>query len=110
MPPSDMPRAVLRSPWELLVPLTINAGFAALIVSGQALAYYPIALASVGGVVGVLTIVALLVVVAISGLAGRVTRLGLLARPGALALLIAFAVVGGTAALRWTLLAGVQVR
>jgi uncharacterized membrane protein len=110
MPPSGTPRPVIRSPWELLVPLLLNAGFAVLVVSGQPLAYYPIALASVGGVVGVLMIVALLVVVAISGLDGRVTRLRLLAWPGALALLIAFAVVGGTAALRWTLLAGVQVR
>jgi uncharacterized membrane protein len=101
------PRAVVRSFWELISPLALNAGFAALVVDGRAVFYYPVALISVLGVVGVLAIVALLVILAIGGLDGRVTHLRQVVAPGALALLIAFAVLGATAARRWTLIANV---
>lgn len=101
---------MIRAPWDLLAPLLVNAGFAALVVSGSPPAYYPIALASVGGVVTALALVALLVILAIGGLDGRVTRPRRLVAPGALALLAAFVALGGTAALRWTLLASVQMR
>lgn len=96
------PRAVVRSLWELLLPLAVNGGFAALVMSEQAAWYYPIALVSVGGIVGVLAIVALLIILAISGLDGRITRWRELVAPGALALLIAFTILAGTAAIRWT--------
>ena len=102
-PAAAEPRAVVRSPWELALPLAANAAFAALIMREYAALYYPIALLSVGGVVMVLAIVALLVVLAVSGLDGRVTRLRQVVAPGALALLITFGVLVGTAALRWSL-------
>lgn len=106
VPRTDAPqRAVVRSFWELAALLTLNAGFAALVVDGRAAFYYPIALISVLGVVGVPAIVALLVILAIGGLAGRVTHLRQVVAPGALALLVAFAVLGATAAARWTLVA-----
>lgn len=98
------PRTVVRSLWELAAPLALNAGFAALVMDGRAAFYYPIALISVLGVVGVLAIVALLVILAIGGLAGRVTHLRQVVAPGALALLIAFAVLSATAAARWILM------
>jgi len=97
--------AVVRSPWELAAPLAINAIFAALVLDGRAVFYYPIALISVVGIVGVLAITALLVILAISGLAGRVTQARQLVPPGALALLAAFAVLAATATARWTFIA-----
>lgn len=100
-------RAVLRSPWGLLLLLAINALFALLVLREQAVFYYPIALISVLGVVGVLAIVALLLVLAIGGWAGRVTQLRQIVAPGALAVLIAFAVLAATAAVRWSI-AGVR--
>jgi uncharacterized membrane protein len=94
--------AVVRSPWELIAPLAINAIFAALVLDGRAAFYYPIALVSVGGIVGVLAITALLVILTISGLGGRVTHIRQVIAPGALALLVAFMVLGATATARWT--------
>jgi uncharacterized membrane protein len=101
----DVSRAVVRSPWELIVPLAINAIFAALVLDGRAVFYYPIALVSVAGIVGVLAITALLVILAISGLDGRVTHIRQVAAPGALALLVAFAILAATATARWTFIA-----
>ena len=97
-----VPRALVRSPWELVAPLAINAIFAALVQDGRAVFYYPIALVSVAGMVGVLAITALLVILAISGLDGRVTHVRQVLAPGALALLVAFAVLAATATIRWT--------
>ena len=99
---NDRSRAIFYSPWELLLPLTVSACFGVLVMREQALLYYPIALASVGGVVLSTAMAALLVVLAISGLKQRVTRPRQLVAPGALALLIAFAVLAATAAVRWT--------
>jgi hypothetical protein len=84
----------------------LNAGFAALVVDGRAALYYPVALISVAGVVTVLASVALMAIVAIGGLAGQMTRLRQLFIPGALAVLITFAVLATTAAARWTATAG----
>jgi uncharacterized membrane protein len=98
--------SVVRSPWGLAVPLAINAIFAALVLDGRAVFYYPIALVSVVGTVGVLAITALLVILAISGLAGRVTQVRQVVAPGALALLVAFVVLAATATARWTFIAG----
>ncbi len=95
-------RAVIQSTRELLVPLAVNVGFAALVVSEQAALYYPIALISVGGVIGVLAIVALLVILGMSGLDGRIMRVRQIVAPGALALLIAFAMLAFTATVRWS--------
>lgn len=98
-------RPVVQSAWELAVPFAVNAVFAALVMSEHAALYYPIALVSVAGIAGVLAIVALLVILAIGGLDGRVTHLRQVVAPLSLALLIAFAVLAGTATLRWTLIA-----
>ena len=100
---SPAAQAVVQSPWELLLPIAACGSFAILVMSEQAAFYYPIALLSVGGVVVVLAIVALMVVLWVSGLEGRVTRIRQLGTPGALALLIAFAVLGVTAAIRWSI-------
>ncbi len=94
-------RAVIQSTWDLLVLLAVNVVFAALVVSEQAALYYPIALISVGGVVGVLAIVALLVILSMGGLEGHITRVRQIIAPGALALLIAFAMLAFTATVRW---------
>ena len=74
-------------------------------VDGRAVFYYPIALVSVTGIVGVLVITALLLILAISGLSGRVMHVRQVVAPGALALLVAFAVLSATAAARWTFIA-----
>jgi len=102
---SGVAHAVVLSPWELAVPLAINAIFAALVLDGRAAFYYPIALVSVVGIVGVLAITALLLILAISSLAGRVTHVRQLVAPGALALLVAFVVLAATATARWTFIA-----
>ena len=95
-------RAVLRSPWELLALLALNAGFAGLVVAGQAAFYYPIALLSVAGVIGMMAGVLMLVILPMAGLDGRVTRPGQIAVPGMVAVLLAIVVLAGTAVLRWT--------
>jgi uncharacterized membrane protein len=97
----------VRSPWELAAPLLLNAGFGLLVGAEQAVFYFPIALISVAGVVGVLALVALLVILTLSGLAQHVTHLGQMVTPGALAILIAFAVLAATAAARWTVTASI---
>ena len=98
-------QAVVRSPWELIVPLAVNGGFAALVLDGRATFYYPIALVSVLGIVGALAMTVLLVILAISDLTGRVTQVRQLVAPGALALLVAFAFLAATATARWTFIA-----
>ena len=98
-------RAVIRSPWELAVPLALNAGFAAMVLDGRAIFYYPIALIGVTGVVIALASVASLVILAAGGLGGQVTRLRQVVGPGALALLVTFAFLGTLAAARWALVA-----
>jgi uncharacterized membrane protein len=96
------PRSVLRTPWEVLLPLTANAGFAAMVMREQAIFYYPIALVSVGGGGVALALVTLLVVLGMSNLQGRITRARQLVAPGALSLLVAFAVLAVSAAMRWS--------
>jgi uncharacterized membrane protein len=97
-----LPRAVIGSAWELLLPLTINAVFATAVISEQAAFYYPIALLSVSGVVFVLASVSMLVILGVSGLQGRVMRPRQVVAPGSLALLVAFTVLAAAAALRWS--------
>jgi hypothetical protein len=99
----DTRRPVLRAPWEVLLPLVANAGFAAMVMREQAIFYYPIALVSVGGVVLALTLVTLVVVVGMSEIHGRITNARQLVTPGALSLLVAFAVLGLSAVIRWSM-------
>ena len=102
-PTEGRQRAVIRSPWELLAPLALNAVFAWMVINAHAALFYPIALIGVAGVVAVLTGAAMLPVLLIGGLEGRVTQARQLVVPGALAALAAFAILGGMAGLRWTL-------
>lgn len=97
-------RSMLRSPWELGVPVGVSALFAALVVSEHPLSYDPVALLSVAGVVGLATSAALLLVVLVGGLDGRITHWRQLLAPGGVALLLSLGVLGGAAAVRWTLL------
>lgn len=101
------PRRIVQTPWELALPLGLNALFALLVMSGSALAYYPVALLSVGGVVLVTSSAVLLMVISISGLDGRIMRARQLATPGMIALLGAVLFLAGTAALRWSMIGSV---
>lgn len=93
-------RAVIRSPWELCAPLAMNMLFALIVVQEDPAMCYPITLIGVAGVIGMLAIVALLVVQSVTGRSGRVTQVRQLIAPGSLALLLTFAVLASTAALR----------
>ena len=95
-------RSVLRSPWELLALLALNAEFAGLVVAGHVAFYYPVVLISVVGVIGMMAGVLMLVILPMAGLDGRVTRPGQIAVPGMVAVLLAIVVLAGTAVLRWT--------
>jgi uncharacterized membrane protein len=99
-------RAVIRAPCDLAALLALNAGFAALVLDGRAAFYYPVALISVAGVVAVLASVTFMGIVAIGGLAGQMMQLRQRIIPGALAVLITFAVLAMTAAARWIVIAG----
>jgi uncharacterized membrane protein len=99
-------RAVVQSPWELAAPLALNAAFAALIMDGHAAFYYPLALIGVAGVVAALGGVALLVMLTLSGLDGRVLQLRQVLVPGAWALLLTLAALASLAAIRWTVTQG----
>lgn len=68
------------------------------------MAYYPVALLSVGGVVLVVAVAMLLVVLSVTGLDGRIVRARQLATPSVLALVVALLFLAGTAALRWSMI------
>ncbi len=95
-------QSVIGVIWELVVPLMLAAGLAALIVNGGAEFYYPIALLSVIGVVVVLAGVAVIPILMLGGLEGRVTQLRQMVGPGALAVLVGFGMLAFMALLRWT--------
>ncbi len=99
--------SVLRSPWELGVPVGVSALFAALVVSEHPLSYGPVALLSVAGVVALTTSAALLLVLLVGDLDGRVTHRRQLLAPGGVALLLALGLLASAATVRWTLLDGV---
>lgn len=87
---------------ELFAPLMLGGVFTALVLDGRAALYYPLALIAVSGIVTALTTVALLVVLVASGQAGRDARPQLVRASVFLALLLAFATLGATAAARWS--------
>lgn len=99
-------RAVLRNPWELLLPVALNSIFGALIVSGLSWLYYPLALLGIGGVVVTLAGVLLLPIVTLSDLGGRITKARQLVAPASLALTLTFVALAGIAALRWSTVGG----
>jgi uncharacterized membrane protein len=103
LPPNDRaPSRLIRSPWELLAPLILCALFAALVISEAAWVYAPVALLSVGGVIAVLTLAALVALLQITGQSGRITRMRQVLVPGSLAFLLAVAFLVGSALLRWS--------
>jgi uncharacterized membrane protein len=104
LPPSDTPppRLLIRSPWELLAPLALCGLFAALVISEAAWVYAPVALLSVGGVIAVLTLVALVALLQITGQSGGITRMRQGLVPGSLAFLLAVAFLVGSALVRWS--------
>lgn len=95
-------RMVVRGPWELLLPIAVNAVFGALIMSGLSWLYYPLALLGVGGIVVSLAGVLLLPIVTLSEVDGRITQLRQLVAPASLALILTFAALAGIAVVRWS--------
>jgi len=102
-PPEKPPTLLFAAPRALLAPLGLCVLFGLLVVSQQPWGYVPIALLSVGGIVLALAGALLLPVLLVGGWSERVTAPRQLLTPGALALLFAFSVLTGTAALRWSL-------
>ena len=94
---------VLLSLWELLAVLGVHTGFVMVVVSEAPWIYYPVALLSAGGVVVLITGVALLALFPVFGLQGRTLQRRQLLAPAATALLLALVVVAGTAGLRWSM-------
>ncbi len=103
-------RAIINSSRYLGLLIAANVAFAAVVVWGQSWLYYPLAVINIGGIVIMLASVALLIVAMASEIDGRVVRLRQLIAPGALALLLAFAVLVGTAALRWSMTGPVELQ
>ncbi len=95
-------KRLFDAPHELLAPLGLCALFGLLVVSQQPWGYYPIALLSVGGIVLAVAGSLLLPVLLIGGWCNRVSVPRLLVGPGALALLLAFALLAATASFRWS--------
>lgn len=102
LPPGGERRVIVRSWWEPITLLALAALFAALVMSEQAAAYLPAALLSVGGVVAMLTMAALALLIYSSPLRERVSCWRQLLRPAPIALLVALAVLAGSAAVRWS--------
>lgn len=101
--------ALVPSLHALLLPLGIGGLFVLLVLAQQAWLYYPLALLGVGGIIIALASVALLVILSLSRLDGHITHWQQVVTPGVLALLVAFVVLAGTAALRWLVLRGGSV-
>jgi uncharacterized membrane protein len=103
LPPNDRaaPR-LIASPWELLAPLALCVLFAALVISEPAWVYAPVALISVGGVIVVLTLAALVALLQLTGQSGPITRMRQMLVPGSLAFLLAVAFLVGSALVRWS--------
>jgi uncharacterized membrane protein len=103
LPPNDTPPPrLIRSPWELLAPLILCGLFAALVISEAAWVYYPVALISVGGVIAVLTLGALIALLHITEQSEQITSMQQLCVPGSLAFLLAVAFLVSSALVRWS--------
>lgn len=102
-PPAKPPTTLFAHPRELLIPLGLCGLFGLLVVSQQPWGYYPIAVLSVGGIVVALAGALLLPMLLIGGWSDRITTPRQILAPGALALLLAFAVLASLAALRWSM-------
>ncbi len=102
-------RPVIQSPWHLGLLVAANGAFGAVVVFGQPWLYYPLAVINVGGIVIMLASVALMIVAIASEIDGRIVQPRQLVAPGSLALLLAFAVLVGSALLRWSVTSPVEL-
>lgn len=91
---------ILGTPVEYIALLLLNAGLYILLLSGPPALYYPLALFSVIGIVGVLFVANLFVVSMIKGLEGRVVRFRQLLQPATYAILMTTAELALLAGLR----------
>jgi uncharacterized membrane protein len=103
-PAVQPPARLFYAPRELLAPLGLCALFGLVVVSQQLWAYYPVALLSVGGIVLSLASVLLLPVLLFGGWSERLSVSRQLLGPGAVALLLAFALLAVTASFRWSVI------
>jgi uncharacterized membrane protein len=94
-------QCLLSSPSALLWPLALATLFGVVVSSEQSWIYYPVVALSVGGLILALSGSLLLPLLLISGLCGQLTAPRQLLAPAAGAMLITFAILAGTAALRW---------
>lgn len=85
----------------VLLCLSLNGLFAAVVLQEQPIFYYPIALLSVGGGIAAMASLPFILMVQASALGRHLLRARLVVAPVALALLIGITVVLGFAALRW---------
>ena len=79
---------ILGTPIEYVALLLVNAGLYVLLLSGPPVLYYPLALFSVVGIVGVLFIANLFVVSMVKGLEGRVMSFRQLVQPATYAVMM----------------------
>lgn len=95
-------RPVVRSPWELALPIAVNTVFGVLIMREIPWLYYPLALLGVGGIVTSLAGAVLLAIVTLSNLDRRISHVRQLVAPASLALILTFVTLASIAALRWS--------
>lgn len=103
-PPVPQPAALFDHPRDLLPPLGLCALFGLLVVSQQPWAYYPVAVLSVGGLALALAGALILPIIVISGRGERITAPYQLIVPGAVALLLALAILATLAVMRWSMI------
>lgn len=94
---------VIKSWWELGVALLLSGVMLVGMYGNIGFMFWPIALVSSVGILGVLYSVNLLIAALLTGYEGRVTRVAQLAKPGTIALLITLVEVGALAGLRFWL-------
>ena len=93
-------QAIVSSWIEYVVLLLVNAGVYLLVFFGPAVLFYPLALFSVAGIVGVLFVANLFVMAMIGGWEGRVASLRGLARPATMSVVITALELAALAGLR----------
>jgi uncharacterized membrane protein len=97
----DLP--ILKSWWELLGILVLNALVLVAIYGNLSFMYWPLAFTAFFGITGVLYLVSLLLTSLVMGYEGRVTSLRQLARPAAVAFIPTLIILGLMAWLRFWL-------
>jgi len=100
---ADPQLPVIKSWWELGGALLLSGVMLVAMYGNIGFMFWPIAIVSSVGIMGVLYSVNLLVTALLTGYEGRVTRLAQLAKPATIALIITLAEVGALAGLRFWL-------